>query len=1209
VLLILSRHFHWEGVAAYEVGAFLDGETNSALGPLVCEPIPCRIGAITHGHSPEQQKECPIPKSQFIYERRTHRAMTETGRGSPCPTRVLHDAPAAKDAFGPHQRIASTIGKLIRQEPRGTSIAITGEYGAGKSTVVRFLEKNLADSSHHVTWVFDAWAHEGDPLRRIFLESLIKCLRDSDWVDKKRWGEELNRLAGRKQYVRTRITPRLEPLGAVLGFSLLLFPLGLVLLSHALSNGAGLLFTGGPVHWTGTLGAILAFAPALTVAGGFVWAWCGQWDVNKALSRIGLLMIRKGISHEDTSSYETPEPTSLEFEKVFSRLMQEALTNEERRLVLVIDNLDRVDADEAGRMWATLRAFVDHSAKPTYSEWRERLWLVIPYTRSGIGPPRASWPLDVAEGASELRTRTEGFLDKVVQLRFEVPLPFLKDWRRYVIDLLGKALPEHSEPEFHRIYRLLAIVAGGASIPKTPRELKAVINHIGSLHRQWDDDLPIEDIAYYVILRRAGKLETLEAIISGELPKSDEVNLVSRKAALHLAALWYGVEVETAAHLMLGEPVAEALSNGDGDRLHQLAGRHEYLWTILDLELTKACHEWPESEGDRLLRAALALDDLSFLGDSTTDKERDVFERLSSGVLQAKVLRLMDAEARQGLWAILKRDPSVGFAGELVARVSGGLQAKELVQQTDGARGWAQAWSHLYEVLDDLQLRQEFPTEVRVPSDEEGFLQGVSAMLDVGAPEDLRNRLRPSDEAQELPAQFRKTAEDGRFGRAEAEAVRVAALFLPPSERKGMADDLRARIKPTGPQRQAKIEAKPNEVGAILRALRGLGAEGTKALEQMANRGELAHLVSETTATKLISDRAEVIYTYMTMAPDLKEGRTTGKSSAGHKALMQQVTKPKEDLIAALGELMLEEGGPKQLEAVLENAPDATPLIKDIVREVVGHEGSEHFFNDAFVSARWRIVADAVDDFPQFLASFPGRERLEARIRENGFNPEESGLYLALLKDPDAGEGIVSFVREGLMQLDPDTWERVLRSEEDDELLELTLLASSRGERLELKAAFRKGLERWAKGLAKSPDPTLALPPSDLLECLSPDHREMLAEELVEELYRLKGQASGLFFEYFGSELRRSDVLRNDRKTATSLVEPILEELHPPGLEWLEASLKVEPEIFSELKKAARNTMKEAVRKRLKKEPESPEDTSVANIAKVLGVRRGKQSP
>ena len=91
-----------------------------------------------------------------------------------CPTKYLSDKPTVDDKFGSHSRIAKSISRLVKNESGGKSIALKGNWGSGKSSIISMVEKNLDNDI--LLFKFNAWIHEGDSLRRRFLEKLIDFL-------------------------------------------------------------------------------------------------------------------------------------------------------------------------------------------------------------------------------------------------------------------------------------------------------------------------------------------------------------------------------------------------------------------------------------------------------------------------------------------------------------------------------------------------------------------------------------------------------------------------------------------------------------------------------------------------------------------------------------------------------------------------------------------------------------------------------------------------------------------------------------------------------------------------------------------------------------------------------------------------------------------------------------------------------------------------
>ena len=309
-----------------------------------------------------------------------------------CRTVTLPDEPQETDGFkkGPHQRIANAIAGLIQpRDAKGIAIGIEGSWGSGKSTVGRILIKELEGKKEEtsqkedkkekkkiVTVYFDAWAHEGDPLRRTFLETIIKEFQKEDWVDKQVWDENIEILANRRQEITTEDKLLITFWGRVIMFTLLLVPVGGALIAAALHE---------PVTFPGQtiaqkflilllLGLLLSFSPAIVLLIGSI------LEPKKDLLS---LFLNKGPTKKATVTSKTANPTSIEFETNFEKLLKEALEGKDRRVVLILDNLDRVDAKDALSIWSTLQTFFQHKGTKR-DEWHERLWLIVLYDYNGL---------------------------------------------------------------------------------------------------------------------------------------------------------------------------------------------------------------------------------------------------------------------------------------------------------------------------------------------------------------------------------------------------------------------------------------------------------------------------------------------------------------------------------------------------------------------------------------------------------------------------------------------------------------------------------------------------------------------------------------------------------------------------------------------------------------------------------------------------------
>jgi hypothetical protein len=143
--------------------------------------------------------------------------------------RLLDDKPTSSDNFKAHDRVAASIADMIISEQGGKSISLIGHWGSGKSSIIEILKNKLKNKCR--VFIFNAWAHEGDPLRRSFLESLISFFTDNGIIKKEDWEEKLKQLSGNKE--KSELKERKNPTkyGLLLIFSTALLPIGLAIFS------------------------------------------------------------------------------------------------------------------------------------------------------------------------------------------------------------------------------------------------------------------------------------------------------------------------------------------------------------------------------------------------------------------------------------------------------------------------------------------------------------------------------------------------------------------------------------------------------------------------------------------------------------------------------------------------------------------------------------------------------------------------------------------------------------------------------------------------------------------------------------------------------------------------------------------------------------------------------------------------------------------
>ena len=972
---------------------------------------------------------------------------------STCPTRLISDLPAEEDAFGPHDRLATAIADLIRSEDGGRTIALEGDWGSGKSTVVNLLKQKLDPDPHVTVSVFDAWAHEGDPLRRTFLERLILHLTQQGWADKGEWDRRREELARRRKVTHTKDAPQLTTLAKLLSALLLLWPLGSALFAAAL-----------PDKWPQlAVGLAFILAPVLVLILWWFRRSGGEDDT------VWALLANTTVTETRTETIENPDPTSVEFDHTFTELMDDALSDGEKRIVLVLDNLDRVDPENALSIWSTLQTFLHHQehGKPT---WFNRLWVLIPHDPSGI---RRLW-----NKAQESDDVARAFLDKSFQVRFEVPPPVLSDWHAYLLAFLKQALPNHHDPEFHVIYRLFALQRTREGSSPTPRDLKLYVNDIGALHRQRQDEFPLSHLAYYAALRRS-PTEVAQGLLDGKVPTPELAPLLGQGARDNLAALAFNVNVQLGRQLLLRDPIQNALTQGDSDRLQSLAQNNpEAFWQVLE---TAAAEGVVSSQHPpELANAARCLAESELLADQPRPEAQAVERALRDaaiGVMSWSPFSERTAKGIASLCRLLK--PDAKFVSSLLAAISSsGIHAKEEeVKDKVLPATWADAFLIVITELESLELLDPDSHKVSVPADAAAWID-LCRRINEQDPDGRSWRfLRPQPTATDIAGALASFVAAGNFSGEHLSAIRVTLA----SQAEGSWTDLVTAIS----QRLQAPNALPShEIIALLDSLwqlRSIDNSAADALNMLATQGHVLHHLHQATSDGNDAALAWCMFTFLRQVPAASAPPAVGNSQPGHNALINLLSNPKarDAFPSALVDLLTRLQELKLLFAVSDAAPQAKPLIVACLKLVAQHPELPQLFTPEVFADRWSLVASEFDgpDFDKLVERLLKETALATYLRQQDFDSDQAILYAALVKaGATSDRSFRSWCVEGLRSIDKAEW--VSQLGEEGQLAELLMNLVKRRVKVDLAVDYQDALAEHGNLVISGDSTPSALKPS-----------------------------------------------------------------------------------------------------------------------------------
>lgn len=496
-------------------------------------------------------------------------------QATPFSFRVLNESVEDKDLLRhqTHENIASTVEQIIDREEEGFTIGLEGQWGSGKSTIINILKKKLTlESEETLFFIFDTWAHEGDSLRKGFLKSFIKeaeensksvtsessSTKGSDTVSLFNELEETNR----DSVTETKSSSSPSVWGLLLSLSLILLPSSASLISNVdFSNVSSTISTELPINWKLLVGivALIASMSFMTV-----------YIIKAILGKTSLLLSDVNeVTTENT--FQNGERNSSDFEEIFSETIKKLLGNDRpyKKIIIVIDNIDRLEHTQVRLVWSTLQTFFQHRSESDAEEsvLKNKLWFIVPYDRSGF--MRAFNPVSD-------KSRLQEVLDKNFQLVVEVPSQLTSSWIGYFEDAVEKALigwPEESKEEFRNCY--IAINSTLERSP-TPREIRAMLNRSGAIGMLWGDDVSSTAVCIYAHARRTfDENEFRKKLLSGDIQVPSSLNLSKNTLISELAGLLFNVRREDSSELLLTPEILNCLKEGDAETLVELSENHK----------------------------------------------------------------------------------------------------------------------------------------------------------------------------------------------------------------------------------------------------------------------------------------------------------------------------------------------------------------------------------------------------------------------------------------------------------------------------------------------------------------------------------------------------------------------------------------------------------------------------------------------------------
>lgn len=366
-------------------------------------------------------------------------------------------------------------------------IGLKGEWGVGKSNVIRQLQENKKIKSDYYIFEYDAWGHQEDLQRRSFLETLTERLLNdkeyNNYLSKGKkvvkswetgnnitWKEKLNEILARKRITHNKSIPVFNGGALWTALFLSLTPIS-TFIAERLE--AQKIVTSIPL-----LG-LIAFCPILL---GLI-VWGITCIFNKDARSWGyLLKISKDIT-TSVKNFETineEEPSVAKFSRWMNDLSNYISKQKKPKLIIVYDNMDRLPADKVKELWSSIHTFFSENGFPN-------IWVIIPFDEKH---------LSCAFGESNDREQlTKHFINKIFPIVYRVTPPVITDYKKLFEKMYNEAFGNTEETYKQDIFRIFRLEKPNATI----REMIEFINSLVTLKQIWKSEIDLLFCAVFKI--------------------------------------------------------------------------------------------------------------------------------------------------------------------------------------------------------------------------------------------------------------------------------------------------------------------------------------------------------------------------------------------------------------------------------------------------------------------------------------------------------------------------------------------------------------------------------------------------------------------------------------------------------------------------------------------------------------------------------------
>lgn len=485
---------------------------------------------------------------------------------------ILIDIPSDEDHFHGkgHDRTAAALADAIRNfKSADRAIGLDGPWGSGKSSVVGIAQRKLKEATgngrvkfHFFT--FDIWKSQGSAFRRSFLEHFISWAKATFPEKKSSLTEVESNIRGKVREVDSDNQLILDWYGIVILLSVPFLPIYILWTKAEFDDYRKIV--DGP-SFLSSWPMFLIYAFLILTAIQAIWKYrklasSGRFasvsgrsaKLRSVLSRT-LLISAKQYEHQKVTQYiRETDPNDFEFQSVLRDILSK-VQEKNSRVILVLDNIDRLPTKEIDEYWALVRSIFSRTHSDNFANSNNHITAIVPYDGRLIEST-----FKEKERPNQTSLRSKEIFAKTFDEVLSVSPPVMSNTREFFRGKLKEALPGLSDDDAQfRAYLVFSSMVDNDGGRATPRQVISFINELTSFYVLHEGRIALPTVAVYLAVQ--DRLEANPRELSNGAVMDERLRSIAADKELerNLAALLFNVEPELAFQVLLDNEIKTAL--------------------------------------------------------------------------------------------------------------------------------------------------------------------------------------------------------------------------------------------------------------------------------------------------------------------------------------------------------------------------------------------------------------------------------------------------------------------------------------------------------------------------------------------------------------------------------------------------------------------------------------------------------------------------